>query len=336
MSTQAPTTTNPAEELHSLATMIREYAESNEISTAELMRRHAKDGLGSDKTFKSILDGHTEELDVGRHLVNYRAVYHLIFSGEQETETLYEDFPATMRVRKQITRLVLSKSAARLLVIEGESATGKTCAAKVVERIYSSNPTPRRVVRIEGTVGWKDRPSALFSKILESLGELDTSRSQFTKMERVIKILRQARRCCILDETHDFGPMCLRAVKTLINETSAEFVLLAHPQLFRTLERENYDDLSQLMENRLLARIRLAKPTEGDVLFLLQKQLPALNGDSEEAARLITAKARERGNLAFVREVITRIEQSRKTVTLDLITKSTDAEWRDRKPQIAA
>ena len=121
--------------------------------------------------------------------------------------------------------------------------------------------------------------------------------------------LRARRVALAIDEAHHLGANCLNTCKTLINETArstnpCEVILLALPTLWRRLERAAYEEVRQLLGNRLAERIKLGQLREGDVRKLLSRRAKI---DDPRAAQAILKEAQARGNLSFVAAVCERL-----------------------------
>ncbi len=325
MSTQTQT---PAQELRTLALDILEWSDSNDLSKAELIRQHP--GLGSDKTLTSITKGQTDELDVAKWLEAYRAVASAIAPGsEEEADPLYEDLSTTKALRGQFTRLKMSRTNAKLIIVEGQTGMGKTSSGKIIARKMQELNPVTSLYSIEASAGWGDRPNAMISAMLKALGMPDNSRSQAARLDKLIETLNTRPVVFIVDEVHDVAVRCLRVMKTLLNLSPVKIVLLTHPRLFRDLERENWDDVGQLTGNRLLARINLGEIQPADVELILSRRLPELDGSTGEAAKALAAAAKGNGNFAFVRETICRLKRHlAKTKAVNLTNADVDSQIR--------
>jgi type II secretory pathway predicted ATPase ExeA len=317
-----PTTTDRAE-IQAAAVRINEHRELRGWSLSELLRRHGgSEGLGSDKTFNKLLNGDTNELNVPKHLINYRAVLCLLDETplDEADEEVFEELSGPKKARKALLKAMTSQTPARLVIIEGASGMGKTSILKVVRRLYGA-----RVFTVEATAAWNDSPNAMLLAIADALNDtgIETSRGQFARLKRVVYKLNEQRRCLAIEEAHHLGPKCLNVLKTLINQTKSEVVLLAIPTLLRRLEHAAYEEALQLTRNRLCERVRLTTLNLNDIKILLTRRLPApgLNGSLDRAAELLAQHAPRHGNLALVREVIRRVNaaiRDDKTTKLDL------------------
>ena len=300
-----------AAELQTLAADLYEWADSNDTTPAALVKEHP--GLVSAKTLKEAAAGVLEDEDATRLLPAFQAVSNLIGGGggEEEVDPLYEDLSTAKAVRAQFTRLKMSRTAAKLVIVEGNTGMGKTSAGKIIAaKALALNPVTG-IYHVEASAGWGDRPNAMLAAMLKALGMPDSSRSQAARLEKLEEALNQRPVVIILDEVHDVGVRCLRVIKTLLNLTTVKLVLLTHPRLFRDLERENWDDVGQLTGNRLVARVNLGSVQEADVELILERRLTSLpKEDRARAAAELARAAHGNGNHAFVRETILRLRRT--------------------------
>lgn len=327
------TLTPAASELRTLAQDIVEWADSNDLTQAALLKQHG--ALGDKDILKSALAGKCDDVD--KWLSNYRAVANVIAPGDEgEADPLYETLSTTKAVRGQFTRLKMSRTLAKLVIVEGDTGMGKTSAGRIItKKMLDLNPVAS-IHTIEASAAWGDRPNAMISTMLKALGMPDTSRSQAARMDKLIDAANERPVVFIVDEVHDVGVRCLRTLKTLLSQTTIKVVLLTHPRLFRDLERENWDDVGQLTGNRLVARVNLGKIQEADVEIILLNRLPDLDGDTKTAAQALARAASGNGNFAFVREVLVRVQRQQakargQAVTAADIDKHIKAELQARR-----
>ena len=131
--------------------------------------------------------------------------------------------------------------------------------------------------------------------------ELPAGRVQ--RLEEVQSRLSISRRCLVIDEAHHLGPHCLNTVKTLVNTTPGEFILVAIPTLWNKLQAHAYQEAKQIATNRLSERVKLTLD-EQDIRTYLAKRFPkAGTADLKVAAKIIRPNALLSGNYAFVRDV---------------------------------
>ena len=313
------------DELVSLAQKIRSWQEPRKLSDNEMLRRYP--GLGSTKTFTRILKSDLGELDVERWVSDYRAVWTVIESltgRERDEEELYEDISTVVALRRALGDIFECRSLRRVILVEGDSGLGKSSALTFMQRKWG-----QRLIIIEATEVWGDNPNALMGAVLDALGVRDQAMSREGRLRQVVTKLKQARTALAIDEAHHMGPHCLNTCKTLVNQTPGEIVLLALPTLWRRLERGAYEEVKQLLGNRLAERIKLGDLRETDVKKLLSRRLG--HDDAKSAAAVLKeARSQEvgkpRGNLSFVAAVCERVVDQDTAVTHEVVLAAISAE----------
>lgn len=289
-----------ADELVALAKSIRLWQEQQELSDNELLRRLP--GLGSTKTFTRLLKNDHAELDLDRWVANYRSVWAVIESlngRERAEEELYDDISTVVSLRRALVEILECRSIRRVILLEGDSGLGKSSALTLLQRKYG-----QRVLLIEAADAWADNPNAFLGAILDALGVKEQALSRDGRLRQVIAKLKAHRITIAIDEAHHLGPHCLNTCKTLINQTPSEIALLALPTLWRRLERTSYEEVRQLLGNRLAERIKIGDIRETDVKRILLRR--AKVDDAKSPAAVLEA-AKSRGNLSFVAAVCDRL-----------------------------
>lgn len=115
---------------------------------------------------------------------------------------------------------------------------------------------------------------------------------------------RMGRGILAIDEAHVFGARSINLVKHIINKTDWRIVLGAQPVLYERWVRKNQTEAEQIISR--CALIHEADPVKpADVLRFLPGV--ALNGASEEAARMIAEAANRFGLYGFVKDVSQRL-----------------------------
>ena len=168
------------------------------------------------------------------HLAN-RAVWALIESlGDEETrnEELYDDLSPVLHLKRALLETMHSTGNNRLVVMEGDTGTGKSSARRLLIEKYG-----QRLLWIEATSVWKDNSSALLSTVLHALGVKDIPLNSTDRLARLIARLTESRICLIIDEGHHLGPNCLNTLKTLINQTPGEFMGSRSTMMGRSLSQ---------------------------------------------------------------------------------------------------
>jgi DNA transposition AAA+ family ATPase len=321
-----------ADELRSLVLKVRDYQLARKLSDNALVKKFP--GLGSSKTYTRILDNDLAELNLERQLANYRAVVALleaVVDDDADREELYDDLTPCLQLRRVLLETMRESGNARVVVVVGDTGQGKTAAGRCLLEKFA-----QRLLWVEANECWGDSPMAMTGAILKSLGVREMPYQVMTRLDKVVERLAESRVCMVIDEAHHMGPRCLNTLKTLVNQTPGEFVLLAMPTLWRRLEREAYEEVRQLTGNRLAERIKLEALRESDLKKLIERRAPGLNGDLKTAVKLVADRAPQKGNLAFVRDVCKRAAElaresgSGTAITLDLFSAAVAAEMESR------
>lgn len=296
--------TTPQNEARDLAALLIEYCETSEATLANLGKPHSLTA----REIERAAEGKLDELAAEGVLDALRAIAAEIGGSVDAADPLYEDMGTAKLVRQAFTRLRMSNTKAKLVIVEGQTGMGKTSAGEIISaKMRALNPAAC-IFKIEATAAWRGRAAPMMAAMLRALGMPDNSRSASVRLEKLVDALNQRPAVFIIDEIHDGGVDMLRTLKTLLNRSPLKLVLLAHPRLFRDLENEAWDDVRQLTGNRLLARIDLGRVTEADTLLMLTKRLPKLPEPKKAAATLAKA-AHGNGNYALIREIIARLQK---------------------------
>lgn len=320
-------------ELRDLALRIAEWQETRKLSDAALLKLCPQ--LGSTKTYKRVLNPHDDlaELDLENQLANFRTAWAWIESQVDEAEDgsdeLYEDLWAAIQLRKAFTDTRSIESDARVILVLGASGMGKSAARRLLVEKYGT-----RLIWMEASVAWGDSPMAMLGVLLGMLGKKDKPSLQIDRLDQVVERLKDTRRCLLIEEAHHLGPRCLNLVKTLVNQTPGEFVLLGIHTLWRRLETKAYEEATQITGNRLAERIDLgSRVREKDVEKLLTRRVEWIDDAARKSAQhVVMAKADNYGRLAFVRDVCKRaaVKAGGKPVTAELFAEAISEEVASR------
>lgn len=318
------------EELQELARRVKEYQNLKSYSDNALAKKFP--GIGSSKTYNKILNADFHQLDLERQLDNYRAVVALIDAvGDQEetSEELYEDLTPVIHLRRAVLETMRETNIARIIFLLADTGCGKSSAGKLLLDKFG-----QRILWIEADECWGDSPMAFFAEILKARGVKDIPYSLMDRRDAAIETLSQSRVCMIIDEAHHMGPRCLNIIKTLVNRTPGEFVCLAMPPLWRKLESAAYEELRQLKGNRLADRIELNGIAKKDIVRFIERRTAGFadSADMTPAVKMILDRCRNRGNMAFLREVCVKATDyaDGKPMTLDHFTQAVSAEMQRR------
>ena len=292
------------QELKEIAAKIAAWGESHGMSRAQLVRNFTD--LGSEKSFRDISNGDLEGYNVENQLTKYRAVYATMeeLADQGGEEKIFDDLGTVVKLRKAFLGVVKAAGTNRVLIVQGESGVGKTTAVGLLRGKYGSG----RISYVEASDVWADSPNAFLGAILRALdggGFVETAlpSGRVQRLENVQRRLAISRRCLVIDEAHHLGPHCLNTVKTLVNTTPGEFILVAIPTLWNKLQAHAYQEAKQIATNRLSERVKLTLE-EADIKTYLAKRFPkASAAELKVAAKIIRPNALLSGNYAFVRDV---------------------------------
>lgn len=291
--------TKTEEELVGIAAKIAAWGEARGMSRAQLVRSFTD--LGSEKSFRDIAGGQTEGYNAESQLTKYRAVYATMeeLADRGGEERVFDDLGTVVKLRRAFLSVVKAAGTNRVLIVQGESGIGKTTAVGLLRGKYGSG----RISYVEASDVWADSPNAFLGAILRALGVAELPAGRVQRLEDVQGRLALSRRCLVVDEAHHLGPHCLNTVKTLVNTTPGEFILVAIPTLWNKLQAHAYQEAKQIATNRLSERVKLTLD-EADIRTYLAKRFPdAAAADLKVAAKIVRPNALLAGNYAFVRDV---------------------------------
>lgn len=280
-----------------LAEQLFDYATTRNWSVSRLCREFP--GLGSDRTFRDVRAGKLKGYNVDDWTRAYAAAITTIRDQRDTKDApLYDDLNTVFQVHRAVLGAMNNTGTNRVVIVEGDSGAGKTTAIQIIMKKYGD-----RIIQVEASTVWNDRPKALIDAILKSLGVSEPPSQPVAAFDAVTHHLSTSRRCLVIDEAHHLGPRCLDTIKSLVNRTRGEFVLLAMQTLWTRLGTRAYNESKQLVTNRLAERVCLT-PTLLDISTYLLHSVPSLTSDNaDKAAISILPASIHAGNFAFVRDV---------------------------------
>ena len=310
-----PTPNQQAErELRGLATQIEDYREVSNITQADLLAKYRE--LGTDRTFRRLVKGELEELNVEEQLIKYRLAWHQIEAARtvEASEPRYDDLDGISRFRLAFMRVSQDRGNARCLFLLGASGTGKTSCEEFVEDKYGAY-----VSSIEASEAWKSKAGdgtagPMLRAIAHALGLPKPPQRRDGLLNTLSDALEIRRRAIIVREAGHLCSQGLDTIKTLINRTPTVFILSSLPHLWDRMmsDRDAYVAARQLTGNRHAGTIRL-KLVPKDVETILSRRLGLEGKLLSDAVEKILPEARQHGNLAYVREVVKAQLRSGKT-----------------------
>jgi DNA transposition AAA+ family ATPase len=290
------------QDLQALASKIHAYANKNGIALSKMIRDFP--ALGSEKTWRDLREGRPDGYDIESQLANYRAAWATIeeIGGSATGEPIYDTLKPVIQMRSAFLDATKCSGTNRVVIVQGPSGSGKSTALRMLTGRYGA-----RMVTVEASDAWGDRPAALLGAVLRALGVGELPVGTVARLEKCQELLGISRRCVAVDEAHHLGPHCLNVVKTLVNTTPGEWILVAIPTLWSKLETKSYQEARQISTNRLSERIRL-ELAEADIerymarAFEVDGSPRADAAALKAAAKIIRPAAQVAGNFAFVRD----------------------------------
>lgn len=278
--------------------------------------------LGTDKTFGRFVRGDFSDTatTLPAWLADYRTVWQQIeeLSLRQVatgSQAIIKEFSGVKAVRKAVADITSETSSRRLILVTGASGSGKSCCVLAMQQLWGARIVPVEVMNV-----WQDKPNRLLQAICEAVGMKAEGlpAGAADKMPLLIAHLSATRTCIVLEEGHHMGPQMLNTLKTLINQTPGEFVVIAIPTLLKRLAMAAYEEARQVFSSHRLAEKIELGITAGDAALLLISRL----GDSphiKPASVWLTeaTRAPQHGNYGFIRDVATEVLAQRERVTTD-------------------
>ena len=285
------------ERLQAIARKAAVWAEARGKTLAWLTRKY--DTLGSPRTLRDMRDAKFDGYDLERQAANYEAALSMIEADDPAARAVrvIPTLTGPVQLRRAVLEAMTATGIDRVILLLGDSGAGKTCSIAALAEEYDT------VVPIEALTVWNDAPGAMLCDILGALGEeASPSSAAYSLFRRAVARLCRRRVTLCVDEAHHMGPRCLSTIKGLINATPGEFVLAGQPTLWRALQDASHLELRQLITNRLRERIQIGMNL-GDVAAYIAEAFPALDREAAHAAaRAVAERARNLGNMSFVRD----------------------------------
>lgn len=333
-------------ELSDVVTRIRAWQEgrSPRISDEQMLRDFP--GLGSTKTYRRLRDRDFDGLILDRHLVNYKGVWLQISerTGCNGREEIYPDLTPTFEACCGAALLIPQYGRERLMLLEGETGSGKTMALLAVALRY-----PGQCAMIEAKSSWTSM-NAMVCDMLVGLGIFsdpnDDPDSRMpisfgSKLGALIAHLKAKRMVLLIDEGHHMCAEGLNVIKSVLNATDSVIIVACIPTLWSKLAAKAWAEAAQLVYNRLFRRIRLTPPEQEDAEMFLTRRVPALKESDEWRAALasICKAARAYGSYSFLRRLSIRLVQC-KAITPAVILDEVESlksqlSTRETKPKAA-
>lgn len=294
-------TMTPTEELCEIARAIRDWQMARSMPDTRLCADY---DIGSTKTFRALADGKAEGYDADRWLPKFRAAWNLIMTQAEGPgeESVFDDLTPAIRLRAAFADAMREMGNDRLIIVEGNPGEGKSKAVEALRRRYGA-----RIAFSEAAETWRESINAMLADLLDAVGVGQPPTSAAAKLDKLLEVLRARRQCLVIDEAHHMGPRGLNMVKTIINRTQGEVIIMGLPVLLRRLEKDAYQEARQLTLNRLCERITLHGVEKQDAALLLHRMGGVSMEIAKEVSVPLASMAAGHGALKFVARVARRI-----------------------------
>lgn len=312
--------------LRQLAAEVRNYQQERGWSDARLCKEIAS--VGSTKTYKRILDANDDldELNLENQVRNFQSAIEIINGLRQKdrpAELEYEDFTNLEKSAIAVRRASLEdeECVARLVIIEGNTATGKDAVKRHLLKMF-----PNNAIALEATELWRLSPTTPLMSIHAALCIIRRPQGDDNKetpkppryprelLGEIIAALKERKQILIINEAHHLGVPGLNIVKTILNMTPTIVVLECIPALLTRLLGGSYEEAIQLTGNRLCERVYLPSPPAEEILMMMERRgIRFENAEtSNTAAKQMAAEAPMYGNWRFVSQVTRRLYEATK------------------------
>ncbi len=228
--------------------------------------------------------------------------------GDNE-DPIYADLGPARRAASAVASLLKQKHPRqRVIILEGDTGTGKTSALKVVQTV--AQRAKAQVVIVQGNVTWESSLGAMLQDLCEGIsGEKLARDKKYTKRDLWLKLLSacgERKVVVLIDEGHRMTGEGhgFNAIIDLVNCTNCFFGIAAVGTIWSRMVGQRWQEAKQLTHNRCDATVTMTCPDAADVKRFLERRVPGLLVDLKSKEVLsLTEAARTRGNYAFIRRV---------------------------------
>jgi hypothetical protein len=294
-----------AEKLNQLIARIERHQQALKLSDQQFVLRYAR-YLGSAKTWRERLCKRNFT-DFGKELPAWeRKLENLVaeLDGRSPVDLFVSEMPFAQRMVQIYDQLQGQRNDRRCGVLLGTTGTGKSTAGR-----WLCNEHPRATAYARANENWRDSKTQIAQGLADAIGcpvkDLPGAAARFAK---VIEHLKANPLTVIIDESHEGGAMLLKLVKTLIDETSSKFILLAYPTSWNKMLAATDDARSEAQQ--LFGRT--LKPVYTDYAFGIRREdiviylrkVAGLDIDASEIANQILPMIRGNGNLRWLADAV--------------------------------
>ena len=296
---------NLSAEVTRLVARIQQHQAATGLSDAKFCARYGR-WIGSAKQWRErFCKGNYQ--DFGAQLATHKKKLQAMvgeLDGRSQIDEYFEDMPFPRALTGIYERLQGQLTDRRCGVALAITGTGKSSWARMM-----TNKNPRDTVYIRANETWRDSQGSIIRGVAEGLG-LQHRELQSTAacLGKVVEHLKANPMTMILDEAQCGGTALLKLVKTLIDETSCKFMLLAYPGLWNRMLAATDDSRAEALQlfGRTLKPV-FQDYVNGiracDIVAYLQAGTQ-IGSEADEVARQILAMVRGNGNLRLLADAV--------------------------------
>jgi hypothetical protein len=304
-----------------LITRIEKHQVAKGLSDAQFCQRYAK-YVGSAKTYVDRLRVRKFD-EFGAKLTHWLHKLEA-FVAELDGRSAMALFVPSMPLAKGLIamyhRLQAQQTDRRCGVCLAITGCGKSISAR-----HIVNEFPREAVYTRCNENWRDSKTQIARGIAEALGlGSKEPMGAANTLNKVIEHLKINPVTIFLDEAHEGGVLLMKLVKTLIDETSAKFILLAYPTSWNKMLAATDDARAEAQQlfGRTLKPVfaDYANGIKREDIVTYLHQAAGLNGEAEEVASQILGMVRTNGNLRLLADAVEAAQIQADAIGGDTVT----------------
>lgn len=293
------------EKINKLIDRIESHQKALKLNDQQFTMRYGQ-YVGSPKTWRDRLSKRNFA-ELGKELPNWeRKLENMVASldGRSQVELFVPELPFAQHMMQIYDQLQGQLTDRRCGVLLGTTGTGKSTGAR-----WLCNQHPRDTAYARANENWRDSKTHIMHGLADAIGcPTRELRGAAACLSKVIEHLMTTPLTVIIDEAHEGGTMLLKLVKTLIDETSSKFILLAYPTSWRKMLAATDDSRSEAQQ--LFGRT--LKPVFADYAYGIRrediviylKKVAKLDVEANEVANQILPMVRTNGNLRLLADAV--------------------------------
>lgn len=261
--------------------------------------------LGSTRTLERLLKREFKEF--GSALPKWEKKLEAMvgeLDGRSPDMEYFADMPLCVAATDIYNRLQERRDDRRCGVILGTTGTGKSAWARSI-----TNRFPRETAYVRSNEAWRDSKGQIILGIGRAVGfNLDAIHTTAGRLGKLIEQLKLSPVTVIIDEAHEGGVLLMKLVKTLIDETSCKFILLAYPTTWRRVMTATDDARAEAQQlfGRTLKPVYDAYHAGLDrtAVATYLRKAAGFDDDADAIATRILPMVRNNGNLRVLADAV--------------------------------